>query len=211
MSDSSSYGKSGSARNIAQGDKDSIIRRHAATVNGHDLAKCEGWEGPLTPKERRDGKSAWYTFWACERCARESVEPPRRWNRVVCDSPRFDHGTVVIDEQNPSAEAVVIEPDIGRADLVKVGDDQTVAEYAGNEPYDSHDRVVRVCFVDWLDTYVAGWEEWDPEELGSALREYSEQYSVELQLYAYPESRLKFPNEEDQGRDRQPLAAGRSR
>jgi len=70
---------------IANGEKDRILKRHAAQVNGHDLAKCEGWEGPLTPEERRDGASAWYTFWACERCQRETVEPPHRWETVPCD------------------------------------------------------------------------------------------------------------------------------
>ena len=85
MSNSDSYSKSVSPPNIAQGDKDRILERHAAQVNGHDLAKCEGWEGPLTPEEKRDGASAWYTFWACERCQRESVEPPHRWETIPCE------------------------------------------------------------------------------------------------------------------------------
>ena len=71
--------------NIAQGDKDTILERHTVQVNGHDLAECEGWEGPLTPEERRDGKSAWYTFWACYQCQRESVEPPHRWETIPCE------------------------------------------------------------------------------------------------------------------------------
>ena len=71
--------------NIAQGNKDRILERNAAQVNGHDLAKCEGWEGPLTSEERRDGASEWYTFWGCERCSRESVEPPHRWETIPCE------------------------------------------------------------------------------------------------------------------------------
>jgi hypothetical protein len=49
---------------ITNGEKDRILERHAASVNGHDLAKCEGWEGPLTPEERQRGVSPTYRFWA---------------------------------------------------------------------------------------------------------------------------------------------------
>ncbi|AUX09924.1 hypothetical protein AArcSl_2301 [Halalkaliarchaeum desulfuricum] len=71
---------------VAQGDKDTILERHAAQVNGHDLAKCEDWEGPLTPEERRDGMSAWYTFYACENCGVEAVLPPHRWETIPCET-----------------------------------------------------------------------------------------------------------------------------
>lgn len=84
MSDSASYGVKLTPQTIAQGDKDTILERHAAQVNGHDLAKCEGWEGPLTPEERRDGME-WYTFWACENCGVEAVLPPHRWETIPCE------------------------------------------------------------------------------------------------------------------------------
>lgn len=71
--------------NIAQGDKDTILERHAVQVNGHDLAKCEGWEGPLTPEERRQGADRWYTFYACENCGTETTLPPHRWETIECE------------------------------------------------------------------------------------------------------------------------------
>jgi len=70
---------------IAQGDDDHLLERHAARVNGHDLSRCEGYEGPLTPEERRDGVSEWYTFWACENCGRETTTPPHRWETIPCE------------------------------------------------------------------------------------------------------------------------------
>lgn len=70
---------------IAQGDKDRVLVRHAAQVNSHDLARCEGHEGPLTPRERRRGVDEWYTFWACERCGTEAVLPPHRWETIPCE------------------------------------------------------------------------------------------------------------------------------
>jgi hypothetical protein len=85
MSDSTDARLRASTTAIAQGEKDQIVERHVAEVNGHDLAKCKGWEGPLTPEERRLGKSAWYKFFACERCGREAVASPARWENVECD------------------------------------------------------------------------------------------------------------------------------
>jgi len=86
MAPQSTTGETGKkSPSIANGEMDRILERHAAQVNGHDLAKCEGWEGPLTPEERRDGTSAFYTFWSCERCSRESVEPPHRWETIPCE------------------------------------------------------------------------------------------------------------------------------
>ncbi|UWG50697.1 hypothetical protein AArcCO_1390 [Halalkaliarchaeum sp. AArc-CO] len=70
---------------VAQGDKDTILERHSAQVNGHDLAKCEGWEGPLTPEERRNGADRWYVFYACEDCGTEATLPPHRWETIPCE------------------------------------------------------------------------------------------------------------------------------
>jgi hypothetical protein len=74
--------------NIAQGDKDRILELHTSQVNGHDLAKCEGWEGPLTPEERRQGADEWYTFYACENCGTETTLPPHRWETIECEGQR---------------------------------------------------------------------------------------------------------------------------
>ena len=70
---------------IAQGEKDTVLERHATSVNGHDLAKCEGYEGLLTLEEQRNGESAWYTFYACEKCGTEAVLPPHRWETIPCE------------------------------------------------------------------------------------------------------------------------------
>jgi hypothetical protein len=74
----------------AQGDRDRIIEQHVAQVNGHDLAVCEGWNGPLTPEERRDGAARWYTFYACNRCSIEATRPPHRWETIACEAEASD-------------------------------------------------------------------------------------------------------------------------
>ena len=81
-------GKTKVSRSIAQGDKDTILERHTVQVNGHDLAKCEGWEGPLTPEERRQGADRWYTFYACENCGAETTLPPHRRETIECEGQR---------------------------------------------------------------------------------------------------------------------------
>jgi len=70
---------------IAPGETDRILERHAARVNSHDLAKCEGWEGPVTPDERRQGVDEWYVFYACQRCGVETTLPPHRWETITCE------------------------------------------------------------------------------------------------------------------------------
>lgn len=85
MQDSDSYSKKAPTAAIAKGEKDQILERQVAEVNGHDLAKCKGWEGPLTPEERRLGVDEWYVFYGCERCGRETVASPDRWENVECD------------------------------------------------------------------------------------------------------------------------------
>lgn len=75
-----------STTSIAQGDRDRVLDRHAAQVNGHNLVRCEGHEGPLTPEERRRGVDEWYTFYACDNCGVEAVLPPHRWETIPCES-----------------------------------------------------------------------------------------------------------------------------
>lgn len=77
MTTTGKTGKRASLPNIAEGERDRILERHAAQVNGHDLARCEGWEGPRTPE-------AWYVFYACEHCGTEATLPPHRWETIPC-------------------------------------------------------------------------------------------------------------------------------
>lgn len=161
------------------------------------------------PHLRYEGQTSYLErYLRCVRCDIEVLRAHDFPNE--CDPPKFDHGTRVIDEQNPGSQAIVINPDLGQANFHRVDGEQTVAEYEGNESYPDDDRVTEIAFVDSLDASVPGWREWDPEELGSALRQYSERYGVEeLRTYSYPESRLKLSDEvEEQGRDGQLAMAG---
>ena len=85
MSDSGSYSKKAPTTSLVQGEKDRVLERHVARVNDHDLSKCEGWEGPLTPEEQRLGIDEWYTFWVCEKCGVEAAIPPHRWETIECE------------------------------------------------------------------------------------------------------------------------------
>jgi hypothetical protein len=73
---------------IAQGDRDHVLERQAAQVNGHNLARCEGHEGPLTVEERQGEVDEWYTFYACQECGTEAVLPPHRWTTIECEGQR---------------------------------------------------------------------------------------------------------------------------
>ena len=82
MTTTGKTGKSASQPNIAEGDRDRILERHVAQVNGHDLARCESWDGPGTTEE----ESSWYVFYACEHCGTEATLPPHRWETIPCRS-----------------------------------------------------------------------------------------------------------------------------
>lgn len=73
--------------NIARGETDRILECRAARVNGHILARCEGWEGPCAPEGRREGEQ-WYVFYACERCGVEAALPSHRWETIDCEPER---------------------------------------------------------------------------------------------------------------------------
>jgi len=90
------------------------------------------------------------------------------------------------DEQKPMR---VIEDNVGRANEVTVGG-KPICEYEGNEQYPADDTVVRVVFEQDLNHRVPGWED-NTGRLGEFLTEFEDEWSVSVNDYCYPRSRMK--------------------
>lgn len=160
----------------------------ARDVDGHLVIELEEWVPGPAPRDRYDVQTGtWDRFVRCIRC--ETDVPHERHLPESCYTPAFARGDRVIDKQNPSL-AVVIYPDVGRADRHRI-EGTTVAEYDTNTEYPNDDPVVRVAFMDWLDAYVPGWREWESRKLSYNLGEYARDYGIDIRHYDYPESRLK--------------------
>jgi len=100
--------------------------------------------------------------------------------------------TRVVDRLEASGEFSpmrVVESDIGPANQVKVGD-TLISEYDNNEQYPADDPVVQVVFEKDLDHRVTDWRE-HIDRLNTYLQEFDEEWSVTVNRYAYPQSRVK--------------------
>ena len=165
---------------------------NAEREGSHLIIRAEQWcPGPHPePHLRHDQQTGyWESLWRCLRCEKEALQ--RADFPEDCYVPQFAPGQRVLDEQNPESPAIVLHPDVGRADRHIIdGFDGTVADFGTNADYPSDDRVVRVVFVDWLNAYAPGWRKWDSSRLPRALRNYSREFGVSVKSYDYPESRL---------------------
>jgi len=114
------------------------------------------------------------------------------------DSPKFEVGDFVIDtDQEDSETAVVLQyrRDID-GDLVPSWaapisdlDGKTVNDL--NPNYPMNDSVVRVSFVDHLDSMVGDrWRKWSDENEIQKVFDYVGEWNIPLKTYEYPESRL---------------------
>lgn len=111
-------------------------------------------------------------------------------HRYALDTP-FDAGDRVVDTHDPADPAVVIDPAVGRADVVTVdGTDTTVATFPGNDLYPPDDVVVRVVYEAWLDHHAPGWRDQPAVVLAEWLDDYCRDWSITPQVYDYPASRL---------------------
>ncbi len=114
---------------------------------------------------------------------------------------RFRVGQRVRDrDTDEEVELVVLDPDRGDADAVHIDAiDRTVA--AVNEEYPADDRVIECVHVEWLDRHVEDWEAWDRNTFPERLRGYTDEWSLPLRTYYYPESRLEAVGGNDAPRD----------
>lgn len=86
----------------------------------------------------------------------------------------------------------VIESDVGPANEVTAGTGGlTIWEYEDNKQFPADDSVVRVVFEKDLDNRITDWEE-HTDRLGDYLDEFAEEWSVDVNRYGYPRSRLKI-------------------
>jgi hypothetical protein len=113
-------------------------------------------------------------------------------------APEYEVGEAVKDATQPTDEAGtcrVLDPDAGRADAVRVGTTgKTVSEFAGNEDYPADGRVVTVVYESDLNSNIVGWEEWTEDkrtDLAEFVAAFSEDWSVAIKTYDYPEGRLR--------------------
>ncbi|EMA24891.1 hypothetical protein [Haloarcula marismortui] len=99
---------------------------------------------------------------------------------------RFAVGDRVADRDGDGTSAArVLDPDVGRADQVELGNTgQSVSDK--NEQYPPDDRVVRVAFDSDLQVL--------PEDKNGSIAERVEEFAanwgVNIRTYDYPESRL---------------------
>lgn len=119
----------------------------------------------------------------------------------MSDAPAFEAGEWVVDKQDPDREpAVVINPDRGRADGVRVGTTgRTVADFEGNEPYSQSDRVVSIIFRSELESKGVGPSEVPRDDPVPFISSHEAVWSVTMRRYDYPEPRLAPRDDRPEG------------
>jgi len=99
---------------------------------------------------------------------------------------RFAVGDRVADRDGDGTSAArVLDPDVGRADQVELGNTgQSVSDE--NERYPPDDRVVRVAFDSDLRILPDDWN----DSIDQQVKKYAANWDVSIRTYNYPESRL---------------------
>lgn len=97
------------------------------------------------------------------------------------------------DEDDDEAAMRVINANVGQANEISIGG-TLVCDHEGNEEYPGTDAVVEVVFESHLDGRVTDWKS-QVGEIKSLLREFREDWSIDVSTYHYPRSRLKQIND----------------
>ena len=78
---------------------------------------------------------------------------------------------------------------VGRSDQVEAGG-KPVIEHEDNRQFPNDDPVVQVVFEGDLDGRITGWQD-HTDRLNEYLKEFADEWSVTVNTYHYPRSRLK--------------------
>lgn len=125
---------------------------------------------------------------------------------MTSDNLRFEPGDIVYDRADDAddrGEAVVLryrrdtEGDIVPAFAVSVtAVGETVDKL--NPTWDEEAPVVTVAFRGWLDEQLGDrWRDVEPHELWRFVRDFTDGWGIERQIYDYPEDRLEPANDDD--------------
>lgn len=127
----------------------------------------------------------------------DETEPPLTESRLE-PGDMVDDGYSPVDrdeEPDAMADAIVLERTGDRADAVDYPGQNDASIYDVNDHLDGvepGDEVVSVAFAGTLDAhdYLKGWRGMDADELLVRIEDYSAEYGVVVQRYAYPFTRL---------------------